>query len=261
MKNKQEEKIISQFLNSIGSWSNHVIIGGGFALFIYKLYLSDPQLKNFPIGTNDIDSILPRRVPEISKRNLAKHLSEAGFTQVFRDLEVPATEAYLKNIEGVEIEIEFLTDSSTRNDKTKNVVISGVTAQPLSYMALSLKKTIKFQTYSGENGRVVSPGAWVFHKGLTFTKRPDTSKKLKDLYGIWYVMTQLGDFSSEAIQEFKKLTQNQPKWFETWKKNLLSWIGDASPSDWSMLETQDPSGKLKKLNFVKIIKALSAPLS
>jgi len=119
-------------------------------------------------------------VPKISKKNIAKHLHEAGFTHVFKDVDIPATEAYIKEIDGLEIEIEFLTDSATRNNKNKNVVIRGVVAQPLSYLTLSLQMTIGFQTYSGETGRVVSPGAWVFHKGLTFTRRKSPSKIWSD---------------------------------------------------------------------------------
>ena len=56
MKQGQEDKIISEFLNSIGPWSPYVVIGGGFALFIYKLYLADPYLENPPVGTTDVDS-------------------------------------------------------------------------------------------------------------------------------------------------------------------------------------------------------------
>jgi hypothetical protein len=81
---------------------------------------------------------------------------------------------------------------------------------------------------------------------------------LKDLYGIWYVATQLGDFSEQAIVEFNILIQQNSKWFETFQKNLLSWMNNASPIEWSKLETQDPSGKLKKLNFERIIKRLLA---
>ncbi|MBP7074387.1 MAG: hypothetical protein KBA81_03265 [Rhabdochlamydiaceae bacterium] len=55
----QEDKIISEFLNSIGPWREFVVIGGGFALFIYKLYLADQKLQNPPIGTSDVDSLLP----------------------------------------------------------------------------------------------------------------------------------------------------------------------------------------------------------
>jgi hypothetical protein len=170
MEQIQEEKIISEFLHSIGPWRDFIVIGGGFALFIYKLYLADRKLENSPIGTRDIDSLIPRKVPEISKKNIAKHLHEAEFMHVFKNLDEPATEAYVKEIDGVEVEVEFLTDSSTRNDKNKNAVIAGVVAQPLSYLTLSLQMTMKFQTYSRESGRVVSPGAWMFHKGLTFTK-------------------------------------------------------------------------------------------
>ena len=258
MKQSQEDKIISEFLNSIGPWREFIVVGGGFALFIYKLYLSDPKLENIPVGTRDIDSLIPRRVPEISKKNIAKHLHEAGFTHVFKDVDVPATEAYVKEIDGLEVEIEFLTDSATRNDKKKNVVIGGVVAQPLSYLTLSLQMTTEFQTYSGEIGRVVSPGAWMFHKGLTFTRRKSSSKMLKDLYGIWYVATQLGDFSEQALAKFNMLTKQHSKWFETLRKNLHNWMDNASPAEWSKLEAQDPAGKLKKLSFERVLKKLLA---
>lgn len=258
MKQSQEDKIISEFLNSIGPWREFIVIGGGFALFIYKLYLADPKLGNTPIGTRDIDSLVPRKVPEISKKNIAKHLHEAGFTHVFKDVDVPATEAYIKEIDGLEIEIEFLTDSATRNDKNKNVVIGGVVAQPLSYLTLSLQMTTEFQTYPGEMGRVVSPGAWMFHKGLTFIRRKSPSKMIKDLYGIWYVGTQLGDFSEQALTEFNMLTKQHPKWSETFRKNLHHWTENATPSEWSKLEAQDPAGNLKKLTFERIIKRLMA---
>ncbi len=256
MKQGQEDKIISEFLNSIGPWHEFVVIGGGFALFIYKLYLADPNLENTPVGTRDIDSLLPRKVPEISKKNIAKHLNEAGFSHIFKDLDIPATESYTKEIEGIEVEIEFLTDSAARNDKNRNVTIAGVVAQPLSYLTLSLQMTVEFQTYSHKTGRVVSPGAWIFHKGLTFTKRKTSSKILKDLYGIWYVASQLGDFSDQAVVEFKMLTKQHSKWFKTFQKNLHNWIDDASPSEWSKLEIQDPSGKLKKLNFERVVMKL-----
>ncbi len=256
MKQNQEDKIISEFLNSIGPWRECIVIGGGFALFIYKLHLADPKLENIPIGTRDIDSLIPRRVPEISKKNIAKHLYEAGFAHVFKDVDVPATEAYVKEIDGLEVEIEFLTDSATRNNKNKNVVIGGVVAQPLSYLTLSLQMTTEFQTYSGETGRVVSPGAWMFHKGLTFTRRKSPSKMLKDLYGIWYVAVQLANFSDQALVEFEMLTKQHSKWFETFWKNLHNWMDNASPAEWSRLETQDPSGKLKKLGFERLVKKL-----
>lgn len=252
----QEDKIISEFLESIGPWRDLIVIGGGFALFIYKLYLSDPKLKNFPVGTRDIDSLIPRKILEVSKKNIQCYLREAGFNHVFKDLDDPATEAYVKDIAGAEVEIEFLTDNSVRNNKDKNILIAGVVAQTLSYLTLSLQTTLKFHTHSNVTGNVVTPGAWIFHKGLTFSKRKSSLKILKDLYGIWYVASQLGVFSDHALDEFNSLAKKYPKWFKTFQKNLRIWLDNASPSDWSKLEAQDPSGRLRKLNFEQIARSL-----
>lgn len=82
---------------------------------------------------------------------------------------------------------------------------------------------------------------------------------LKDLYGIWYVATQLGDFSEQALDEFAFLSKQNPKWLQTFRKQLSNWMNQASPAEWSKLESQDPSGKLKKLSFERIIKRLLAP--
>ena len=116
--------------------------------------------------------------------------------------------------------------------------------------------TRKFQSYSGENGIVVAPSAWMFHKGLTFPRRKSASKVYKDLYGIWYVATQLGTFSEEAIVELLFLRSQYPKWFKTFQNNLHRWIDGASPLEWTKLEAQDPHGKLKKLAFERIINAM-----
>jgi hypothetical protein len=256
MTSNQEDKIISEFLESVGPWRDFVVIGGGFALFIYKLYLSDPKLKNPPVGTRDIDSLISRKIPEISKKSIQNYLREAGFNHVFKDLDHPATEAYVKDIAGAEIEIEFLTDDSVRNNKNKNVLIAGVVAQPLIYLTLSLQTTLKFQTYSNVTGNVVTPGAWIFHKGLTFTKRKSSLKIFKDLYGIWYAASQLGDFSERALSEFNALAKQHPKWFKTFQSNLQNWLNNVSPSDWSKLEAQDPSGRLRRLNFEQMMKKL-----
>lgn len=256
MKQEVEDKIISDFLQSLGPWREYVTIGGGYALIVYKIYLADKELKNPPVGTRDIDSLIPRKVPDVSQEDIAKHLNNAGFQKRYKDYNDPATESYAKDIEGLEIEIEFLTDNSARVDKDKNVLIAGIVAQPLRYLTLSLQSTLTFQTYSGLVGEVVSPEAWIFHKGLTFTKRKSASKMLKDLYGIWYVVTQLGSFSDRAIQAFKELAAKNSKWFTTFQKNLQSWIENASPANWSSLEAQDPAGKLKKLSFESGLKRL-----
>jgi len=70
---------------------------------------------------------------------------------------------------------------------------------------LFLASNLFNQNALGERGIVVSPAAWMFHKGLTFPRRNNASKVYKDLYGIWYVASQLEDFSNKAIEELKSL--------------------------------------------------------
>jgi hypothetical protein len=254
----REDLVISSFLRSIGPWGNHVVIGGGYAPIIYKLYLAGKNNGNPPAGTSDIDSLIDKRVPKISEKSIAKHLDEAGFAQMFKDRDNPATESYVKEINGVEVEIEFLTDNNTRGDKNKNIKIhgTGITAQQLTYLELSINSTTKFKTFSGERGLVVTPEAWIFHKGLTFTKRKDKNKKFKDLYGIWYVATQLSEFSDEAIKKLKSLFRQDPKWHMTFCKNLQGWLDQVVPIEWISLENQDPYGNLKKEPFVEMIRML-----
>lgn len=253
---KKEDPIISDFLRSLGPWKDYVVVGGGYALIIYKLYLDNPNQGNPPVGTRDLDSLIPRKLSEVSKKNIGEHLKEAGFVPFFKDYGNPATEAYVKEINGSEVEIEFLTDDSSRLHKEKNIMVSGVIAQPLTYLKMSLENTIPFKTFSGHQGKVVSPSAWIFHKGLTFPKRANKSKVFKDLYGIWYAGSQLDNLSTGAITEIKLKAKQHPKWYQTFRENLHEWIEEATPADWIKLEAQDPYGELKKPGFVSLISLL-----
>ncbi len=253
MEFKKEDKVISTFLESLGPWKSQIVIGGGYAPIIYKMYLVSDEEGNPPVATRDIDSLIPRKVPEISRTNISNHLENAGFELRYKDRENPPTESYIKLIDEEEVEVEFLTDNSARFNKEKNVSVAGVTAQPLSYLAFSLSDSLPFKTYSGINGFVVSPRAWIFHKGLTFSKRVNKSKAFKDLYGIWYVSTQLGSFSENALRQVADLSSIHPAWYKTFKKSLKSWMEKATPLDWKTLESQDPFGNLNRINFQKVI--------
>lgn len=220
------------------------------------MYLSDDKTGINPVGTRDLDSIISPKVSNIEDKKLLQYLVDFGFKPNYKDLEIPATESYIKEIEGIELELEFLTSANFRNNSNKNVQISGIVAQPLRYLELSYQNSIGFITMSNEKGLVVRLDIWIFHKGLTFPKRFNDNKKCKDLYGIWYVATQLGEFSAYTIENFKKLEKSHSKWFYKFKKNLNEWMQKASPLHWSKLESQDPYGKLKKTHFVYTVDKL-----
>ena len=89
----------------------------------------------------------------------------------------------LKKITNFRMEISY--KPKVQVNKDKNVTIAGVVAQPLPYLKQSLTNTIEFMTHVREEGKVVSPQAWIFHKGLSFSRRTDKAKIYKDLYGIF----------------------------------------------------------------------------
>lgn len=41
--NINEDNILTEFLRSLGPWRDHIILGGGYALIIYKLYLAQKE--------------------------------------------------------------------------------------------------------------------------------------------------------------------------------------------------------------------------
>ncbi len=250
-----EEEILVEFLKALGPWAFHVVVGGGFAPIIYRNYLSKLYAAHPPVGTRDIDSLLPRKLSQISPKSISLHLQEAGFQHKFKNLEEPPVEAYSKAIDGIEFEIEFLTHASTRANPYINATIAGVVAQPLSYLTMSIESARPFTLPLGQQGKVVSPGAWIFHKGLTFPRRKDSLKRLKDLYGIWYVASQLSSFSKESLLELRELHHKHQKWYQTFKKNLEEWVEEASPKDWMNLELQDPHGQLSRSHFEGLIQS------
>ena len=76
-------------------------------------------------------------------------------------------------------------------------------------------------------------------------------KQYKDLYGIWYVATQLKDSSQEAIKELSRLSTKYLPWSRTFCTNLECWLHKAIPSDWLYLESQDRHGLLKRKSLCR----------
>ena len=146
--------------------------------------------------------------------------------------------------------MEFLTDRKSRRAGEQNVIVAGVSAQPLAYVEMSREAPLRFSTSQGAALLVVAPAPWIFHKALTFPRRRSSEKKAKDLYGIWYVGSQLGEFSKAALEDLKELTKvKHPNWRLTAKKNLKQWISRAAPADWELLQVQDPEHLLTRARF------------
>lgn len=246
-------KQVEELATVLKPWSDQLVLGGGVALILYDLVLSN--VNSGAVATTDIDFLIPRKPVKAGDEKISEILIENGYQAKYKSMDTPSVQSFVKQVDDVEIEVEFLTDNNARV-KTNVVEIksAGVNAQPLSYIEMSLKEATPLKLSNEETIYVVSPQAWVFHKGLTFPKRTVESKKYKDLYGIWFVLTQLKDTSVAAQKALPKLIQkNHESWAKTFKNNLKSWIDNASPKDWDMLARQDVNGVLNKAHFERTI--------
>lgn len=245
---------------NLGDWSGTLVLGGGVALIVYDRCMAKTSAR--PVGTTDMDFLIPRRpVVAADAEPLSKILKKQGFLHRPKDVGTPPIESYVKEIGETEIEVEFLTDARTRS-KSESALIAPaqVVAQSLSYLEMSLASVTTAILPGGTKIQVVRPEAWVFHKGLTFTRRKSGSAKgAKDLYGIWFVLTMLGYFSDATWVGLKSLQSNHPSaWKNTFRSNLKSWIAKATPRDWSQLSAQDTEQRLTEAGFRRLIEKLNA---
>ncbi|MBC7420367.1 MAG: hypothetical protein H7328_06520 [Bdellovibrio sp.] len=244
---------VEKLASILKRWNGQLVVGGGVALILYDLVLS--KANSGAVGTTDIDYLIPRKPLKVGDEKISELLMSSGYEPKNKSLDNPAVQSFIKQFNEVEIEVEFLTDNKSRNQEGV-VVISdaGVNAQALSYIEMSLKEALPLSLPNGAKILVVKPEAGVFHKRLTFTKRTVKVKKYKDLYGIWFVLTQLYDVSFAVLKALPKLMKKNPApWTKTFKENLNSWIDSATPQDWDLLERQDVTGKLSKPGFLATI--------
>lgn len=245
---------IEELANILKPWNEQLVVGGGVALILYDVVLA--KSSSGAVGTTDIDYLIPRRPVKNGDEKISELLIESGYEPKNKSLDTPAVQSFIKQIEETEIEVEFLTDNRSRNQEDVVVIAdAGINAQSLSYIEMSLKEATPLELPSGAVINIVKPEAWVFHKGLTFTKRTNTQKKYKDLYGIWFVLTQLGDTSFAVQKALPKLMKNNHEaWSKKFVQNLSEWINSASPKDWDLLQQQDVEGRLSKASFEQSLK-------
>jgi hypothetical protein len=248
------ENLASHF----GEWSHNLVLGGGVALIVYDCCMAKVSAR--PIGTTDMDFLIPRRpILSANAEPLSQILESQGFYHRTKNTGQPPIESYVKEFKEIEIEVEFLTDDRARTKgNSTSIPKAQVVAQSLSYLEMSLESTTTAILSKGTKIRIVRPEAWVFHKGITFPRRRAQVKKVKDLYGIWFVLTMLGDLSVSTGSALNLLQSRQPPtWKKTFIENLNRWIATATPRDWVQLISQDPEQRLTEVSFRRLVERLS----
>jgi hypothetical protein len=189
-------------------------------------------------------------------KNIDQLLTEAGLTATFKSMDTPPIIHYEGNIEGCDIEIEFLTDQKGSKPDVVIEVQKGLHAEALRYISIATDNTIAITIDDFTNQKmeqplqvkVPTPQAYIFHKGLVYEKRREELKKAKDLYYIFEVLTNCNTIVEELISGLVKLKGNYPTWFDKFLKNLGFNFQDSSSDGVLMVVDQRPAYMLPELN-------------
>jgi len=232
-----------------------IVIAGGWAPLIYYHYLlSNKEIE--PLRTKDIDIVVPNKLEKRPARTIDESLIEAGFKPRFKSRHTLPAVSYEGNIEGSEVEIEFLTELRGSGEDVVIKVQEGLNAQALRFISLLLENTIvvKIADYilpEGENlqVRVSTPAAFIFNKGLIFTRRNKRAKKAKDLYYIFDILANCQELHGEIIDSFSEFKENyHTSWLRRFIKNLNAYFSDITSEGVYMVPTQRPDGTFPNMN-------------
>ncbi|MGD9214451.1 MAG: GSU2403 family nucleotidyltransferase fold protein [Desulfobacteraceae bacterium] len=207
-----------------------IVIGGGWAPFLYYRYLVKNRERT-PILTRDIDFMVRHQVPLVGPKTIDEILTkEASLATVFKNLDNPPVIHYEGTIDGIEVEIEFLTDQTGSQEEKVLEVQKGLHAEALRYISIIVENTLLLKIDDSEPAQgdgplivqVPKPAAYIFQKGLSFPARRDKQKASKDLYYIFDILAGIPD---EYIFEggvFEVLSSKHSAWFNQFISNLSS---------------------------------------
>lgn len=243
-----------QTLICIRDYLSVIVIGGGWVPLIYYHYLLKDKTKH-PIRTKDIDFMVKHRVPVIGDRTIDTLLQDADLKPVFRSMDNPPVVHYEGNIQGDDVEIEFLTDLTGSDDTLVIKVQKGLNAVALRYISLITDNTIDVEiddlpTDSPHESLIVKvphPGAYIFHKGLIFDRRKTREKKAKDLYYIFDILVNCGEIEDQILNELKGLKSAHTAWFKKMIANMETYFSEATSEGVNMLVSQRPVDALPEL--------------
>ena len=233
-----------------------LVIGGGWAPLIYHHYLIGDKSSE-PIRTKDIDILVPEELPVIGDKKVDELLLEAGLEPVFRSRGTPPVVSYEGDIEGYEVEIEFLTDQRGASDAVVVRVQDGLNAQSLRYISILTDNAIEVEVDDfccGEKlwlltVRVPSPASYIFHKGLIFTRRKKEQKKAKDLYYIFDILANCPKLQEEIYSQLRELKGTYHlRWFETFTRNLKDHFSDILSDGIDLVASQRSTGAFPGLD-------------
>lgn len=204
----------------------------------------------------DIDIVVPERLKIIKEKSVDALLTEARFSTRFKSRHRPPVVSYEGKMGDFNVEIEFLTHLRGAGKDQVVVVQKGLHAQMLRFINILLENSIAveiddFKTHDGSflNIRIPTPGAFIYQKGLTFTRRTRAIKKAKDLYYIFDMLANCEDLRQQIVEEIISYNDSYPRsWFVQFKRNMTVNFSDVDKAGVSLVQSQRPENAYPAMN-------------
>lgn len=213
-------------LSILDDYLTDIVLGGGFVPLIYYQYLLGDKSAT-PLLTSDVDLLVKKGIPVKRGKSINTLLEEAGFKGKLFGYGSKPVVHYSGNFDEDEIIIEFLTDLKGKGDIKVIEVQEGLNAEALRYITISFENTINvhiddlkdYGFIKDLTVTVPTPGAYIFHKGLSFPLRKDKMKIEKDLYYIFDLIRHK-ELNLRIVKEMNILKEQYIPWFKKLQRNL-----------------------------------------
>ncbi|NPV54761.1 MAG: hypothetical protein HPY71_14810 [Firmicutes bacterium] len=233
----------------LGEYLSEVVFAGGWAPLVYYHYLVGDKART-PLLTQEFDLMVGRRITNRGK-NLYELLQDAGLHPEPRDSSQHPALIYSGEIEGNHLELEFFTPMIGRGGDRAIEVQDNLLALPLRYadiiVSAAMEVVIDDHPLHSVTTPVMllvpSPGAFIFNKGLTFSRRQVTAKKEKDLYYIFDILARCPELRQEILEglgSLKRTNATYAKWFKSFLKNMADYFGSPNAKGINMVFHQRP---------------------
>lgn len=164
-------------------------------------------------------------------------------------MDPPSLIHYEGIIEEVEVEIEFLTDQEGSNSEIVLKVQKGLHAEALRFISIIVDNVVEvvidepsvIQDPHSLKVKVPTPAAYIFHKGLIFTRRNNSAKMAKDLYYIFDILTGCSGLMPTIMSDFAKFAKIYSPWFKTFLKNLTDFFETTDSEGILLVSDQRPT--------------------
>ena len=172
------DKYILSITELLVDYLDDLVIGGGWVPFFYYKYLLN--LDEFDhTSTKDFDLLVKNQVQKRGNKTIDEILNNEGFKSVPKGSGKIPVIHYEGNYNGINMEIEFITNLKGNKDVRTIKVQEDLYAEALKFIDISIKHTQKIKLANNLIVKIPRPSAFIFNKGLVYKRRNDKLKSEK----------------------------------------------------------------------------------